>query len=36
LRFKLAEDEGLNLRADYGWGFDVSEGGFYLSLGEAF
>ncbi len=36
LRFKLAEDEGLNLRADYGWGFDVGSGGLYLSLGEAF
>jgi outer membrane protein assembly factor BamA len=36
LRFQLSEQEGLNIRADYGWGFDVGSGGFYLSLGEAF
>lgn len=36
LRFKLAEEEGLNLRADYGWGFDVKSGGFYLSFSEAY
>jgi hypothetical protein len=32
----LISPEGLNLRADYGWGFDVNSGGFYLSVGEAF
>lgn len=36
LRFLISPDEGLHLRADYGWGFDVSSGGFYLSIGEAF
>lgn len=36
LRIQLSRQEGLNVRADYGWGFDVGEGGFYLSLGEAF
>ncbi|NIN12402.1 MAG: BamA/TamA family outer membrane protein [Gemmatimonadales bacterium] len=36
IRFLISPEEGLNLRADYGWGFDVSSGGFYLSIGEAF
>jgi outer membrane protein assembly factor BamA len=36
LRFQLSRQEGLNVRADYGWGFDVGSGGFYLSIGEAF
>jgi len=36
LRFLLAPSEGVNIRADYGWGFDVKAGGFYLSIGEAF
>jgi hypothetical protein len=36
IRFEISRQEGLNLRADYGWGFDVGSGGFYLSIGEAF
>ena len=36
LRFLLAPKEGLNIRADYGYGFDVKAGGFYLAIGEAF
>ncbi|MDH5196646.1 MAG: BamA/TamA family outer membrane protein [Gemmatimonadota bacterium] len=36
LRFLLAPKEGVNIRADYGWGFDVGAGGFYLAIGEAF
>lgn len=36
LRFLLSPSEGLNLRADYGWGFDVGSSGFYLGIGEAF
>lgn len=36
LRFLLAPSEGVNIRADYGWGFDVKSGGFYLAIGEAF
>jgi len=36
LRFLLAPSEGVNIRADYGWGFDVGSGGFYLAIGEAF
>jgi len=36
LRFLLSRQEGLNIRADYGWGFDVQSGGFYLGIGEAF
>jgi len=36
LRFLLAPKEGLNIRADYGYGFDVKAGGFYLGIGEAF
>jgi outer membrane translocation and assembly module TamA len=36
LRFLLAPREGVNIRADYGWGFGVGAGGFYLAIGEAF
>jgi outer membrane translocation and assembly module TamA len=36
LRFLLSPEEGLNIRADYGWGFDVESSGFYLSIGEIF
>lgn len=36
LRFLLSPGEGLNVRADFGWGFDVGSGGFYLGIGEAF
>ncbi len=36
IRFLISPEEGLHLRADYGWGFDVNSGGFYLSIGEAF
>ena len=36
LRFLLAPSEGINIRADYGYGFDVKAGGFYLAIGEAF
>lgn len=36
LRMQLSRREGLNIRADYGWGLDVHEGGFYLAIGEAF
>jgi len=36
LRFLLSSKEGLNIRADYGWGFDVESGGFYLGIGETF
>ena len=34
LRFLLAPDEGLNLRAD--WGFGRGSSGFYLGMGEVF
>jgi len=36
IRFLLAPSEGVNIRADYGYGFDVKAGGFYLAIGEAF
>lgn len=36
LRFLLSPREGLNIRADYGYGLDVKSGGFYLAIGEAF
>lgn len=36
LRILLSPEEGLNIRADYGWGFDRKSTGFYLSIGEAF
>jgi hypothetical protein len=35
IRIRLS-DEGLNIRADYGYGLAVEEGGFYLAIGEAF
>lgn len=34
IRFLLSRDEGLNLRAD--WGFAEGSSGFYLGIGEAF
>jgi len=36
LRFAINESEGLNIRADYGWGLETGTRGFYLSLGEVF
>jgi Omp85 superfamily domain len=36
LRFLLSPDEGLNIRADYGYGFDAKSTGFYLGIGEVF
>jgi outer membrane protein assembly factor BamA len=36
LRLLLSPKEGLNIRADYGYGLDVKAGGFYLAIGEAF
>lgn len=36
LRILLSPEEGLNIRADYGWGFAVNSSGFYLSIGEVF
>ncbi len=36
LRFAVNEDEGLNLRADLGWGLERKTRAFYLSIGEAF
>lgn len=36
VRFQLSRTEGLNIRADYGWGLDAGTTGFYLSVGEAF
>lgn len=36
LRILLSPQEGLNIRADFGRGFDVGSSGFYLSLGEVF
>ena len=36
IRFLLSRAEGLNIRADWGWGLGASSSGFYLSLGEAF
>ena len=36
LRFLLSPSEGLNIRADWAYGFAVRSGAFYLSLGEAF
>ncbi len=36
LRFLLDPQSGLNIRADYGWAFDLGTGGFYLNVGEAF
>ena len=36
LRFLLSPEEGLNIRADYGYGFDTKTTGFYLGIGEVF
>lgn len=36
LRFLLSRQEGLNIRADFAYGFDVKSSGFYLAIGEAF
>jgi outer membrane protein assembly factor BamA len=36
LRVALSPSDGLNLRADWGYGFDVGTSGLYLGLGEAF
>jgi outer membrane protein assembly factor BamA len=36
IRFLLSRAEGLNIRADWGWGLGEGSSGFYLSLGEAF
>jgi outer membrane protein assembly factor BamA len=36
LRFLLNRAEEFNLRADFGFGFDVESSGFYLGFGEAF
>ncbi len=36
LRILLSPDEGLNIRADFGYGFDVKSSGFYLGIGEVF
>jgi hypothetical protein len=36
LRFLIQEDEGVQIRADYAWGFDVESSGFYINIGEAF
>lgn len=35
-RFLLSPQEGLNIRADFAYGFDVKSTGFYLGIGEAF
>ncbi|MGW8267461.1 MAG: BamA/TamA family outer membrane protein [Longimicrobiales bacterium] len=36
LRFAINQGEGLNIRADYGWGLETGTRAFYLSLGEVF
>jgi hypothetical protein len=36
LRFQLDRQEELNIRMDFGWGFDIESSGFYLGFGEAF
>ena len=36
LRFLLSPDEGLNIRADFGYGFHTKSPGFYLGIGEVF
>jgi Omp85 superfamily domain len=36
LRLLLSPEEGLNIRADFGYGFDVKSSGFYLGIGEVF
>jgi len=35
-RFLLSPNEGLNIRADFGYGFDTKSTGFYLGIGEVF
>jgi hypothetical protein len=35
-RFLLSRADELNIRADFGWGFDVGSNGFYLGIAEAF
>jgi len=36
LRFLIQDEEGVQIRADYAWGFDVESSGFYINIGEAF
>lgn len=36
LRFLIQEEEGVQIRADFAWGFDVESSGFYINIGEAF
>jgi len=36
LRFAINQGEGLNIRADCGWGLETGTRAFYLSLGEVF
>lgn len=36
IRFLVVPDEGVNIRADFAYGFSVESGSFYLSFGEAF
>lgn len=36
LRFLLSPEEGLNIRADFGYGFSTKTTGFYLGIGEVF
>jgi hypothetical protein len=35
-RFLIQEAEGVQIRADFAWGFDVESSGFYINIGEAF
>jgi len=35
-RFLIQEEEGVQIRADFAWGFDVESSGFYINIGEAF
>jgi outer membrane translocation and assembly module TamA len=35
-RFLIQEAEGVRIRADFAWGFDVESSGFYINIGEAF
>lgn len=36
VRFVVQDEEGVQLRADFAWGFDVEASGFYINIGEAF
>ena len=36
VRFLLAEEQGVHLRADFAWGLNKETSGFYFSIGEAF